>query len=57
VEVILKLRPPKTKSQLRHFLGMINYYIDMCQKRSHMLAPLFGLVKSNKNRLNKSGRK
>jgi hypothetical protein len=42
VEAILKLSPPKpkTKSQLRHFLGMINYYIDMRQKRSHMLAPL-----------------
>jgi hypothetical protein len=44
VEAILKLSPPKTKCQLRHLLGMINYYIDMGQKRSHMLAPLTGLV-------------
>jgi hypothetical protein len=44
VEAILKLSPPKTKCQLRHFLGMINYYIDMWQKRSHMLAALTGLV-------------
>jgi hypothetical protein len=38
VEAILKLSPPKTKRQSRHFLGMINYYRDMWQKRSHMLA-------------------
>jgi hypothetical protein len=45
VEVILKLSPPKTKRQLRHFLGIINYYRDMWHKRSHMFAPLTGLVR------------
>jgi hypothetical protein len=44
VEAILKLSPPKTKRQLRHFLGMINYYRDMLQKKSHMLATLTVLV-------------
>jgi hypothetical protein len=44
VEAILKLGPPKTTRELIHFLGMINFYRDMWQKRSHMLAPLAGLV-------------
>jgi hypothetical protein len=43
VEAILKLSPRKTEHQLRHFIGMINYYRDMWQKRSHMLVPLTGL--------------
>jgi Fic family protein len=29
LEAILKLSAPKTKRQLQHFLGMINYYRDM----------------------------
>jgi hypothetical protein len=44
LEAILELIPSKTKCQLRHFLGMINYYRDRWQKRSHMLAPQTGLV-------------
>jgi hypothetical protein len=44
VEAILNLSPPKTKCQSRHFLGMMYYYRDMWQNRSHMLAPLTGLV-------------
>jgi hypothetical protein len=44
VEAILKLSPKKKKHQLRHFLGMINYYRNMWQNRSHMLTQLTGLV-------------
>jgi len=47
VEAILRLVPPSTKRQLRRFLGMVNYYRDMWQKRSHILAPLTKLT-SNK---------
>ena len=40
VEAIMRLTPPTTKRQLRDFLGMINYYHDMWQGRSHILARL-----------------
>ena len=40
VEAIMQLTPPTTKRQLRDFLGMITYYRDMWQGRSHILAPL-----------------
>ncbi len=47
VEAIMRLQAPKSKKQLRHFLGMVNYYRDMWQKRSHILAPLTALTSKN----------
>ena len=44
VEAISCILPPKTRRQLRRFLGMVNYYRDMCKHRSHILSPLSRLV-------------
>ena len=44
VQAILAIEPPKGVKQLRHFLGMVQYYQDMWAKRSEMLAPLSDLV-------------
>ena len=40
VNAILALKEPKTRKELRSFIGMINYYRDMWIRRSHVLAPL-----------------
>ena len=47
VEAIKNLAPPKTRKQLRSFIGMVNYYRDMWPKRSHLLAPLTNLTSKN----------
>lgn len=44
VEAMLALSKPKNVRELRHFIGMINYYRDMWRGRSHILAPLNELV-------------
>ena len=44
VEAILRIAPPKTKRQLRHFLGMVNFYRDVWKWRSHTLALLTALI-------------
>jgi hypothetical protein len=44
VQAILVLNPPNSVKELRHFLGMVQYYQDMWARRSEMLAPLTDLV-------------
>ncbi len=44
VQAILALNPPNNVKELRHFLGMVQYYRDMWGKRSEMLSPLSDLV-------------
>ncbi len=34
------MQPPKSLKQLRGFVGMVNYYRDMCPHWSDILAPL-----------------
>jgi hypothetical protein len=46
VEAIMKIDAPKTRKQLRSFIGMVNYYRDMWPQRSHLLAPLSSLTSS-----------
>ena len=47
VEEIQSLAVPKTRKQLRQFIGMINFYRDMQKKRSELLSPLTALTSKN----------
>ena len=47
VKAIQALSVPKTCKQLCQFIGMINFYRDMWQKRSEILAPLTALTPKN----------
>ncbi len=45
VQAILAIKLPTGVTQLRHFLGMVQYYRDLWARRSDMLAPLASLVR------------
>ena len=47
VQAIQQIGPPKTRKQLRRFIGMINYYRDVWPMRAHTLAPLSKLTSKN----------
>jgi hypothetical protein len=61
VQVILTLNPPNNVRELRHFLGMVQYYRDMWERCSEMLAPLTDLVgtcrETKTTRMNKTKKK
>ena len=44
VKAILDLAPPTNVRGVRRVLGIIQYYCDLWNKRSHILAPLTSLV-------------
>ncbi len=43
VQAILAIKPPTGVKQLRHFLGMVQYYRDLRARWINMLAPLTSL--------------
>ena len=44
VQAIKSLAVPKTNTQLRSFIGLINYYRDMWKSRSDILTPLSSMT-------------
>ena len=44
IKAIMNMAPPKTRKQLRRFIGLVNFYRDMTKKRSHLLAPMTALL-------------
>ncbi len=61
MQAILALNLPNNVKELRHFLGMVQYYWDMWARRSEMLAPLTDLVgecgETKTTRMNKTKKK
>ncbi len=61
VQAILTINLPNNVKELRHFLGMVQYYCDMWAKRSEMLAPFSDLLgecgETNTTRKNKVKKK
>ena len=50
VQAILNLEPPKNVKQTRSLLGIVQYYRDIWEKRSHILAPLTELTREPKDK-------
>ena len=44
VKAIMQMATPRTKRQLRRFIGLVNYYRFMWRRRSHLIAPLSALI-------------
>jgi hypothetical protein len=43
---MLNIKAPKTRKELRHFIGIVNYYRDMWFRRSELLTSLTSLTSS-----------
>ena len=44
LEAIVNMTPPKTQKQVCSSIGLVNYYMDMWDKRSQLLQPLIALT-------------
>ena len=44
IKAIDRILPPNNVKQLKHFLGMITFYRDLFERRSHIMAPLTDLA-------------
>ena len=53
VDAILRMEQPTNQTQLRSFLGMVNYYHDMWPRWTHILAPLTNLMGKKEFQWNK----
>ena len=58
MSAILALTPPKNVRALRQFLGIVQYYRDLWEKRSGTLTPLTDLVgECGETKITKKGNK
>ena len=57
VQAITDMQRPTTKTEVRHFLGMINYYRDLWPRRSELSAPLVNLTRGTKKGSNPNQRR
>ncbi|GFH58269.1 hypothetical protein CTEN210_14745 [Chaetoceros tenuissimus] len=47
IKPLLAMQPPKNVKQVRSFIGAVNFYKDMWQRRAHLQKPLTDLLKTN----------
>ena len=44
IDAVLKMEPPKNRSEARSFIGAVNFYKSLWPQRAHVLAPLAELT-------------
>ena len=46
IQAIKNMKPPTSRKEGHHFIGVVNYCRDIWSKLSHMLAPLANIIPS-----------